>query len=388
MVRLLVVAGEPSGDLHASGVVRWILALRPEWEVEAVGGPLMAQAGARILYDMGELSVVGLFEVLRHLPAVRRVFRGVAGRIREGWYDAVVLVDYPGMNLRLAAVARAAGVPAIYYIAPQVWAWGAWRTRGMRLSLSLVLVVFRFEEEFLQARGVPARYVGHPLLDELPERLPRSTARARLGLPEGDPVLALLPGSRRGEVRMLLPTFLQAASILRREVPGLEVVVACTEGADRDLVERACAGTGARPFYGRTRECLWAADAALVAAGTATLEAALAEVPSVVAHRLSLPSYLVAKLLVRVERVALANIVAGEEVFPEFVQGRATPGVLAAALRRFLLDPASAAAVRRRLALFRGKLGEPGGQRAAAEAIIECIARERRPVPGDDGEGT
>ena len=379
MARLLFVAGEPSGDLHASGVVRWLLSLRPGWTVEAVGGPLMAGAGAKILYDIDELSVVGLFEVLRHLPDVRRVFGGLSEGIRKRRWDAVVLVDYPGMNLRLAKVAASSGVPAVYYIAPQVWAWGAWRVGTMRAALAEVLVIFKFEEEFLRARGVPAKYVGHPLLDELPERLPKSTARARLGLPEWGPALALLPGSRRGEIRTLLPRFLAAAALLKKSLPDLAVVAACTEGVDRGWVEGLCAEVGATAFYGRTHECLCAADAALIAAGTATLEAGLLEVPSVVSHRLSLPSYLMAKALVRSRHVGLANIVAGEEVFPELVQGRAGPERLARALRPLLADPSAAAAARDRLKHLRERLGEAGGQRAAAEAIIACLERTGRP---------
>jgi lipid-A-disaccharide synthase len=368
--RIFISAGEPSGDLHAAGVVRALTRRYPTAVIEALGGPLMQEAGATIRYPMEGLAAFGVVEVVTKIRAHYRLLRALQRDFQVGRYDLAILVDYPGFHLRVAEAARRAGTKVLYYIAPQLWAWRPERARRLTDAVDRLAVVLPFEHTFFGRLGVRSDYVGHPLIDRAvgPSR---DEARARLGVPSGSRTLVIFPGSRTQEIRRLWQPFRDAAHQLLLE-----------GSCDRVLV----AGTahGVYPEPGRlevvredTATLLAAADAALVKSGTTTLEAALAGTPMVVAYKVHQVSWRVFQRLRTVRWVSLVNLVADREVVPEVLQDKASAAELAAQLRP-LLDPANPVAVAQRqgLADVRQRLGQPGAATRvvaiASELLVPC----------------
>ncbi len=366
---VFVSAGEPSGDAHAGALVAALRRLAPEVAVEGVGGPALAAAGAQLMARIEDLTVIGFVEVVRKVPAHWRLLRRIEARLAKGDVGLVVLVDYPGFHLRVAAAAHRAGVPVLYYVAPQLWAWHESRVHAMARAVTRLAVILPFEQEFFAARGVATTFVGHPLLDRAPLPTDRAGTKRALGLDAARPVLGLFPGSRPQEVRRLWPPFREAAARVRATMPAVQAVVAAIPGA-------AYPDAGdVRLVPGRPRECFAAADAALCKSGTSTLEAVMADTPLVVAYRMHQLSYLLARRLVTVDRIGMVNLVAGRRVAPELIQGEVTPEALERAVRP-LLDPASA---ERRAQLeglreVRRRLGQPGAAERAAELARALLA--------------
>ena len=368
MREVLFVAGEPSGDLHGAGVAAELRRAQPGIPMAGIGGARMEAAGVTLLEHTDQLAVMGFLEVLAHIPRHWQLLAELKRRLSSGSVGLVVLIDYPGFNMKVAAAAHAAGVPVLYYITPQVWAWGAKRMTEMARTITRAAVILPFEEAMLRGAGVNATFVGHPLLDRAHEAMPsRAEARAALGLDERSPVLALFPGSRRSEIERHLDAFVATARVLEHAVPGLRVVVSVAPGITLDPARCPYQQVAQSSFT------VWrAADAALSKSGTSTLEAAVAGCPLIVAYRTSAITYGLARRLVRIPRIGLVNVVADREVAPEFVQSAARPEAMAAALRP-LLDHASPtrAAMLAGLAGVRDKLGTPG-----AAARVAAIARE------------
>jgi lipid-A-disaccharide synthase len=354
MPRIFISAGEPSGDLHAAGIVRALSRRYPGAAIEALGGPRMAEAGATIRYPMEGLAAFGVVEIVTKIRAHYRLLRALQNDFRVGRYDLAVLVDYPGFHLRVAEAARKAGTKVLYYIAPQLWAWRPERARRLAAAVDRLAVVLPFEQTFFERLGIRSHYVGHPLVDRA-EGPVRSSARAQLGIQPQSRVLGVFPGSRSQEIRRLWPPFRDAAQRLLDE-----------GSCDCALV----AGTadGVYPDPGRvevlredTATLLAAADAALVKSGTTTLEAALAGTPMVVAYKVHQLSWAVFQRLRTVRWVSLVNLVGEQEIVPELLQDRASAGELAAHLRP-LLDPADprTLAQRQGFELVRERLGASG----------------------------
>lgn len=362
MREILFVAGEPSGDMHASSVAREIVALGAEYRLRGVGGDLMHSAGVQIDEHIRGLAVLGLVEVLRHLPKHWRVLRDVRQRLSSGSVALVVLVDYPGFNMRVAEAAADAGVPVLYYIVPQVWAWGTKRLEKLARWVKKAAVILPFEEALLREHGIDATFVGHPLLDRAAGAPDRLSSRRLLGLPDDARVLALFPGSRAQEIARHLDPFVETAMLLRKQMPDLQVVVSAAPHVVIDT--RRC------PFP-IVRESsfpiLRAADAALCKSGTTTLEASVASCPHVVAYRTHPVTYAAARRLVKIPYIGLVNVVAGREVAREFVQDALRPDQIALALRP-LLDTGSPERARllQDLAGVRRALGAPGAARRVA----------------------
>ena len=364
--RIYVSAGEPSGDAHAAAVVTALRQRLPAAAFEAFGGASLEAAGATVLDRMERMSVVGFVEALWQLPAHLRLLTRVRAAFQAGRYDLVILVDYPGYHLRAAAAAHAAGVPVLYYIAPQMWAWAPGRVRRLA-AVNRLAVILPFEETFFRDRGVAATFVGHPLRDR-PQLPTRAEARRALGLDPERPVLGLFPGSRAQEVRRLWPAFRGAAARVLAERPAIQVVVAGTPHG------RYPHPGAIRIHWGDPQPVFAAADAGLCKSGTTTLEAALADVPMAIAYRLNPVSFAIAIRVLRVPHVGLVNLIAGQEVAPEFLQGAVTPQALAEAVLP-LLDPAGAGARRQRqgLALVRDRLGPPGAADRVAALAAELV---------------
>jgi lipid-A-disaccharide synthase len=376
---ILVCCGEASGDLLAGGVVRALKAREPESHIVALGGVHCREAGAETPWDVRELSVMGIGEVL---PKLRHIFR-LMDRIVE-WAkaekpDVALLVDAPDFNLRLAKRLRAIGVRVVSYVSPSVWAWRSGRVKTIAAVVDELCCILPFEEPWYRERGVAAKFVGHPLLEHQPSSQSVADLKASLLAGGRGPLLALLPGSRRFEINQLLPHMLGAARQLTKELPGLEVAVPVAPTIPRALVEKHCAAAGFTPklLDGRARELLTAADAAIVASGTASLEAALAQVPSVVVYRASLLTYMVYKLFVRTPHISLPNIVAGKGIYPELLQGAVRADVLAERVRPLLTDTPERAAMKAAIAQVHRSLGTPG----ASERVAESVLAKTLPLP-------
>lgn len=362
--RIFISAGEPSGDLHGAAVVRALRTRFPGAVIDAFGGPRMAAAGARVTFSMERIAAFGLVEIVEKIPAHVRLLRQLQRAFRAGAYDLVIPIDYPGFHLRVAEAAQRAGIPVLYYIAPQLWAWWPDRARRFARACDRLAVILPFEEAFFGKLGLRAEYVGHPLLDR-PTPLSRAEARRELGVEPGHRVLGLFPGSRSGEVRRLWPVFREAATQLLREGACDTAIVATTEHGSYP------AAGPLRLWPGDPASVFAAADAALAKSGTTTLEAALADTPMVVAYRAHPVTWIVSRWLLTVPWVSLVNLVAGRLVVPEILQRAATADALAAGIRP-LLDPGSpeARAQREGLAEVRARLGQPG----AAERVAALAA--------------
>ena len=378
-MRVLISCGEPSGDLYAAQLAREIRALDPSATLFGFGGDRLRGAGAELLGDFGGLSVTGLLEVPRVLPRIYRIYRALVARARTDRPDVFVAVDFPDFNFILARALRKLDIPIVYYISPQLWAWRQGRMKTMRRIADRVLVIFEFEERIYREAGVPVEWVGHPLLDVMPPAPSRDEVRRSLGLTAAEPLVALLPGSRRNEVAAILPDLVRSAALVRARIPGARFVVARAPHLADDLFTPLTALTGspAAVVEGRTDDILAAADVALVASGTATVQAALHECPMVVVYRLSPLTYRLGRPFVRVATFAMANLVAGRRVVPELIQDDFVPSRVADAALAILTDADAAARMRADLRDVRRRLGKPGATRRAARAVLE-VARHKR----------
>ncbi len=373
-LRVGLVAGEPSGDALGAALIGALRRQVPQVECFGVAGPAMRAAGCRALYPAEDLSVMGIVEVLAHLPRLLRIRRGLLRHLLADPPEVLVGIDAPDFNLPVEARLRRAGIRTVHYVSPSVWAWRERRVKQIAGAVDRMLTLFPFEARFYERHRVPVTEVGHPLQAQV-RPIDQAVARAALGLPAPGPdsVLALLPGSRTGEYRRLAPLFLATAQWLRERGRPCHLVLPLVNQAARTAVEaelrRTGAGLSCTLVDGRAQEVMAAADAVLLASGTATLEAMLLQRPMVVAYRLAPLTYAIARHLVRTPHVAIPNLLAGRAVVPEFIQHAATPAALGAAIAH-LLEPAAAAAMRAQLAALRPPQTEDPAE-LAARAVLE-----------------
>jgi lipid-A-disaccharide synthase len=373
---ILFVAGEASGDSHAAGVARALVARRMPYRLTGIGGDKMREAGVELIEHTSKLAVMGFVEVLETIPRHLALLNRIKDRLRRGNVAAVVLVDYPDFNMFVASAARTAGVPVLYYITPQVWAWRAGRLNTLAKTITRAAVILPFEEKLLRAHGIDATFVGHPLLDRAAALPSRRDARAALGLGDDDRVLALFPGSRKQEIEFHLADFVAVGEELQRRIPGLKVVVAVAPHVTIDASR--CPFPTVR---GQSFALLRAADAAFCKSGTTTLEAAVAGCPLVAAYRMNPINFAIAKTFVRVPNISLVNLIAERRVVPEFIQDALKPRGVADALEP-LLEPASPQrrAMVADLDGVRAALGQPGASERVATLLADLVKEEGRGV--------
>lgn len=367
MPRLFISCGESSGEFYGAELVAELRKTIPELEAFGLGGDRLASEDVRLLAHLKDLAVVGLVEVLSHLRRLKRLFDSVVAEAKRLRPDVAVLIDYPDFNLRLARELKRLGIPVVYYVSPQLWAWRSGRIHQVQRDVAKMLVIFPFEEKIYQDAGAPVRFVGHPLVDHVHPPTDRAAAARALGLDGDRPVVALLPGSRNKEVGYNLPPMLGAMKLLRTRRPNLQFVLAAASHLRDNALDDAVAA-GVTVLKGVTRDVLSAARVAIVASGTATVETSLTSTPMVVVYRLSPLTYALGKPLVRVTNYAMVNLIAGEVVVPELIQNDFTPECVTEEVMKILDDGPPRDTMLRNLEIVRGKLGGGGATvRAAAE---------------------
>jgi lipid-A-disaccharide synthase len=377
---VMIVAGEASGDIYGAHFVYAMRDLDPDITFCGIGGPKMERAGVGVLHHASELSVVGFTEILPRIRYISRVLKELKQLLKQSPPDLLVLIDYPGFNLNLAKRAHALGIPVLYYIPPQLWAWREGRVKKIAQRVDRIAVILPFERKFYQEHGLEVDYVGHPLLDlPLPGRS-KEEIRHGLGIsPERDPILALLPGSRAEEVNRLMPAMVDAAEIISRSYPRLCCVLPLALTLSEDIVHSYLKGATVDIRVARfdSKELMSIADLAFVASGTATLEAAITETPMVITYKVSPFSYILARYLAKVPFIGLVNLVAGEAIVPELIQGNATGRRLAEEGLTILADERARGRMKRDLKSVKERLGRGGASRGVVSIARDMMGAQR-----------
>jgi lipid-A-disaccharide synthase len=383
MNRVMIIAGESSGDAHGAGVVRELKKRAPALEIFGIGGDKMEREGMTLTFHVRQMSFMGFIEVLRHLPLIRKVERTLELLLKTNRPDAVLLIDYPGFNLRFARIAKKYGIKVFYYISPQVWAWKKSRLKKMPGLIDKMMVILPFEEQLYREHGIPVEFVGHPLLEEMDVTESREEFCARIGVDPGRRIVALIPGSRHQEINSMFPPMFRAAEMLRKKYP-IEIVAAAAPNIPvtlyRDMANVIWQGDEGRRVAhadmplkiaeNSTHALMKFAWCAVVTSGTATLETGCFATPMVVVYKTSWITYWLARLVVHIKTIALVNIVAGKTVVPELIQHQANADAIARAVERYLTDDTHVASVRSELSRVMHTLGEAGASKKVADAIL------------------
>jgi len=374
--RIMIIAGEASGDLHGGMLVKALLALDKNLEIFGMGGDQMQQAGMHLYYHVNQLAFIGFTEVIRHLGFFKKIFSHLFNELERRKPDLVILIDYPGFNLRFAKKAKKAGFKTFYYIAPQVWAWGQGRASQMAHYIDQMAVIFDFEEPFFKKFNNSATFVGHPLLDILHIEKSQKSFCSEYRLDPARPMLALLPGSREQEVHKLLPTMLQTAGALKSLHPELQVTVSQAPTILKSQIDNLLTGYEHVTIIDHsTCEHMKYATAAMVASGTATLEMAMMETPFIVAYKVSPLSYTIMKHLIQIPNIGLVNVVGGEEMVPEFIQNRFKVKYLMPVMENLLFDQKIRGEIKNKLKTIRPRLGHSGAAMRTAELAMLCAEK-------------
>lgn len=383
ILRIAMVAGEASGDLLGAGLIIALKRRFPDATFTGIAGPRMIAAGCEAIFPVEKLSVMGLTEVLGHLPELFAIRKELRRRFRDERPDVFIGIDAPDFNLGLERQLKMTGIATVHYVSPSVWAWRQYRLRKIAQAVDLMLTLFPFEAKFYETHHVPVRYVGHSLADALPLAPDRAAARGELQLPHNGEVVAILPGSRMSEVRALGDIFIEAARRCAAARPRLHFVAPLATVATRALFEERVRVIAPQLpitiIQGRAHAAMTAADAVMVASGTATLEAMLLKCPLVMAYRLSSVTYWLAKRLVKVPYYSLPNLLAGRALVPEFIQDAATPATIAAAILKYLDDASLRAELAATFTEIHHGLRQDADERAA-EAVADLLAQRRGAV--------
>jgi len=371
----MLSCGEASGDLYAAALARELRACAPGTEIFGFGGARLAAAGGELIGDYARFAVTGLSEALSVVPRSLRMIGRLGAAAATRRPDVFVAIDFPDFNFRLLPKIHALGIPIVYYISPQIWAWRAGRIDVLRRYVTKMLVIFPFEPAIYERARVPVEFVGHPLVDLARPSEPREAWLGRIGLDPARPVVALLPGSRPNEVGRLAPVLADTVPLVAARVPGVQFVVARAPALDDGMFARLVGRPDVRIVAGETDAVLAAADAVVTASGTATVQTALHGPPMVIVYRLSGLDYTMGRLFVKLPHYGMVNLIAGREVVPELIQDACTPARIADEVVPLLVDEARAARVRADLAEVRAQFGGPGASRRAAEAVIAAARR-------------
>lgn len=374
----MIIAGEASGDMYGAKVVEEAHRLDSSVRFFGIGGQAMRQVGVETLVDSREMAVMGFVEVIAHFGVIYRAFRTMEALLKREKPDLLILIDYPGFNLRLAAKAKKAGVRVLYFITPQVWAWHASRARKIARLVDHAAVILPFEVPIFEKEGLPVTFVGHPLLEMAVPSMSRSEAQKAFGLDPKKRTVGLFPGSRRREINSLLPVMLESAARLGERFQDLQFILPLAPGLDRGLVDGYLAASPVvvTVVEGKNYDVIQVCDLIIAASGTVTMEIALFGVPMVIIYKVAPLSYAIGKMLVQVEHAGICNIIAGERVVPELIQHEAEPGRIVAEVESMLTDGSRYARMREKLLAVRAKLGEPGAPGRVAALAVKLMAEK------------
>lgn len=377
MARILISAGEASGDIHAAAVTRELKAIAPDTEVFGMGGDSLREAGGEVLFDIKEHGVMGFAEVICKLPALFKLKNDFAKVMDKRKPDCLVVVDYPGFNMRLAKLAKAKGIPIVSYISPSAWAWHKSRAKDVAQLVNKVAAIFPFEYEVYKEAGADTEFVGHPLVDIVKPRLSQEAAWSKAGKYPGRDLILLLPGSRLMEIQKMLPTMLQAAKLIQRKNPNTDFTMPRAKTIPLALLERMVqeAGIKVKITEGDNYDVMFSADLALATSGTVTLEAALCGLGSVIVYKTSPVTAFIARRVINIPNIGLPNIVAGRHILPELLQEEFTPERLEEEALK-LLEPERNIQMKKDLAYVKERLGDPGAVHRVAELVLR-IAEEK-----------
>ena len=382
-MKILIVAGEESGDAYAGRLASRLFELIPGLTMEGIGGPRMRDAGVVTFHDIGEMSSVGVASMLGRLGAALGMLRDIKARLTAGEYQGVILVDYPDFNMQVAKAASAAGIPVYYYVCPQFWAWRQGRVEKAKRWVELMMVVFPFEEVFYKERGLDAVFFGHPLLDELSPTAEKAILKKEFCDRPDLPLLGLLPGSRQGEVERMFSLMLEGVKIISGAME-VEVVVPCAVSIDMDQLNEMAqqANVRARIVRGRSWEVMNACDFLICKSGTSTLQAALAQTPMMIVYKADFFSYYLARALSHLQWAGLPNILAGRQIVPELLQNDVSASSIARTALQYLQNPEKGDAMRQELARVASSLGAPGASDRAARIIAGRLTGRVEEEPG------
>jgi lipid-A-disaccharide synthase len=370
---IFIAAGDPSADFPGKNLIDEIRRDYPDVGLFGLGGPLMQQAGLEAIVDCRDLAVMGFFEVVPKLFFFRRLMARTVQMIAERRPKAVILMDYPGFNLRLAERIKPLGIPIIYYISPQVWAWGKGRVAAIRRLIDLMLVIFPFEEKFFREHGIEARFVGHPLVDRYRDIPDKTSCRTKLGYGGSERIIALLPGSRIQEIRRMLPVMMAAAEIIVYKFSDVRLMMAAVPGIDIEIYRKIIGGHEIDIRAGVTPEMLSASDLVITSSGTATVEAAYFGAPMIIVYKTGFATYQIARRLVSLDSIGMVNIIAGRKIVPELIQSEATAETIAGHALELLQNNIRYEAMVRDLKSVREALGTGNAGRNAWAAIRERV---------------
>ncbi len=375
---IFIVAGETSGDMHAAHLIDELKKLDSSLVFSGLGGPRMRSLGVTLYEDLTQIAVVGFWEVLKHYKKFKKTFDLILAKIDEVKPSVLILVDYPGFNLRLAAAAkkRHPSLKIIYYISPQVWAWKASRVKLIKRCVDKMLVLFEFEKKFYARFGMDVTFVGHPLIDEINVKTPRKEFLESLGFEEHKLTIALLPGSRLKEVTGHLPVMLKTAQLLNKELPRVQFFVLRAPSIPKELIQkqiRQFPDIIIKVIEDQNHDAVRASNACLVASGTATLETAILQTPMIVIYKTSFLTWLLAKFFIKIPYIGLVNVIAGKRIVPEYLQYEATPKKILRELKNILVSEEKVRIIKEELEKVKESLGPPGASRRAAEEILKII---------------
>jgi lipid-A-disaccharide synthase len=375
--RIMIVAGEASGDIYGADLVSEARKLSPDLHFFGIGGARMREAGVETLVDSSDMAVVGLVEVVKHFDVIAAAFRKLKHILLNDAPDLLILIDYPGFNLRLAKVAKKAGVKVLYYISPQIWAWRQGRVKKIARLVDHMAVILPFEAPFYEQAGVPVTFVGHPMLDLVTVNLDRATAAASFNLDPSRKIVGLFPGSRRNEIERLLPVIIDSAAKLKEQFPDVQFILPLASTiADSDILPlMSSAQVDVIITRDRIHDMIRACDAVISVSGTVTLEIALVGTPMVIIYKLAPLTYQLAKRLVKVPNIGLCNIVAGETVVQELIQDQANPEKIAAEIGRLLKEPEYHKMIVRKLSDIHSRLGNGGASKRVANLALQLSER-------------
>jgi lipid-A-disaccharide synthase len=376
MKKILIIAGEASSDMHAANLVKDICELDKDIQFCGLGGKEMQKAGVELYCDIVQFAFIGPGGLFRHYLRLRKIFYDLCGKIKQDRPDCAILIDYAEFNLRVAKVLKGMGVPVVYYISPQVWAWGLWRIKNIRRLVKKMLVFFRFEEDLYRQHGINAKFVGHPLMDTVKADSGKQDFKRSLGIKENVNVVGMLPGSRKSEIKNILPVMLESALILKKKYnENMQCIMPLAATIGRASVEHLAAQAGIEIIIieNNTYNAINICDCAMVASGTATLETALLGIPMAVIYKTNFLTYILTKNLIKLPYIGLVNIVAGKHLAAEFLQYNARPEKIAAYINRLLSDKGLTVYLKDEFNRIKSILGRPGASKRAAEEIISFI---------------